>query len=64
MIRKNQFSGVNSPQTPQDDQRIQLDGQVGSLPNQTQTGIAVDYLLSDVASGTSNGTVFVANSGK
>lgn len=41
------------------------------LPNQTQTGIAVDYLLSDgitrqllagVASGISNGTVFVANS--
>ena len=39
------------------------------LPNQTQTGIAVDYLLSDgvtrqllagVTSGTSNGTVFVA----
>lgn len=41
-----------------------------SLPNQTQSGIAVDYLLSDgvthqllagVASGTSYGTVFVAN---
>jgi hypothetical protein len=28
--RENQFSGVNSPQTPQDDQRIQFDGQVGS----------------------------------
>jgi hypothetical protein len=31
VIRKNQFSGVNSPQTPQDDQRIQLDGQIGSF---------------------------------
>jgi hypothetical protein len=31
VIRKNQFSGVNSPQTPHDDQHIQLDGQVGSF---------------------------------
>jgi len=30
-IRKNQFSGVSSPQTPQNDQRIQLDGQIGSF---------------------------------
>ena len=31
VIRKNQFSGVNSRQTPHDDQHIQLDGQVGSF---------------------------------
>jgi len=30
VIRKNQFSGLNSPQTPHDDSHIQLRGQVGS----------------------------------
>jgi hypothetical protein len=28
VIRKNQFSGVNSSHTPREDQRIQLDGQI------------------------------------
>jgi hypothetical protein len=31
VTRKNQFSGANSPQTPHDDQHIQLDGKVGSF---------------------------------
>jgi hypothetical protein len=30
VIREKQFSGVNSPQTPHDDQRIHIDGHAGS----------------------------------
>lgn len=36
-IRKSQFSGVNSPQTPHDDLRIRLDGHVGSSSVTTKT---------------------------
>jgi hypothetical protein len=31
VTRKNPSSGVNSPQTPHDDQHIQIGGQVGSF---------------------------------
>jgi hypothetical protein len=31
VIKKNQFSSANSPQTPHDDQHIRLDAKVGSF---------------------------------
>ena len=67
------FSGTITPDISGKnffDTSLTYGGSPCSLPNQTQSGIAIDFLLSDgvtrqlvvsVASGTSHGTVFVAN---